>query len=145
MTIALAAMSTKAPLTLPPLSLSLSRCHSLSLWVSFFFIVVVYSCFNFFINSRISRATFFRVVFVFVICFKLFCLFIAFFGYCCRCCTVAVAVVSCFLHLLFNNLHVVINKINTYSTRTHTDKKRLTHAHTQCKVKNGKKVLRTAY
>lgn len=131
------------------LSLSLNRCHSLSLWVSFFYMVVVYSCFClFFINSRISRATFFSVVFVVVFCFQLFCLFIAFFGCCFRCCSVAVAVVSCFLHLLFNNLHVVINKINTYSTRTHTHthwgKETGTRTQYKC-VENGKNVLRTAY
>lgn len=73
MTIALAAMSTKAPLTLP----SLSHSHSIAVTLSpcgsvffFFLMVVVYSCFClFFINSRISRATFFSVVFVVVFCF----------------------------------------------------------------------------
>lgn len=72
MTIALAAMSTKAPLTLP----SLSHSHSVAVTLSpcgsvfFFKMVVVYSCFClFFINSRISRATFFSVVFVVVFCF----------------------------------------------------------------------------
>lgn len=71
MTIALAAMSTKVPLTLP----SLSHSHSVAVTLSpsgsvFFYMVVVYSCFClFFINSRISRATFFSVVFVVVFCF----------------------------------------------------------------------------
>lgn len=74
------------------LSLSLGRCHSLLVGQFFFYMVVVYSCFClFFINSRISRATFFSVVFVVVFCFQLFCLFIAFFWllfsllHCCSC------------------------------------------------------------
>lgn len=126
-------------------SLSLSRCHSLSLWVSFFYMYgSSLFMFLFFLLTLEFRVPLFSVLYLFLFsALSVFCLFIAFFGCCFRCCTVAVAVVSCFLHLLFNNLHVVINKINTYGTRTHTGKE--TGTRTQCKVENGKNVLRTAY
>lgn len=129
----------------PPLSLT--HYHSVAVTLSpcgsvfFICMVVVYSCFCFFLLTLEFRVPLFSVLYLFLL--SVFCLFIAFFGCCFRCCTVAVAVVSCFLHLLFNNLHVVINKINTYGTRTHTGKE--TGTRTQCKVENGKNVLRTAY